>query len=162
MLARTRCRDLAAVLIACGFAALSGCLESSNPVTDAKKGGQDKELCGAWKYKDSGGTLWIMHFGYFEGAIKSPWMSCTVTTNEGTNHTSAYAPCFVSRVGNSKYLNLASDVEMTFDQFAKEAELIEKIHEFTILEYDIKDGALILTPCFGKFVSDAIKNGLIK
>jgi hypothetical protein len=51
---------------------------------------------------------------------------------------------------------------MTFDQFAKEPELIEKIDAYTIFQYDIKDGELILTPSMNGFVSDAVKKGLIK
>src|SRR3989442_11618001 len=103
-----------------------------------------------------------MQFGYFQGAIQSPWMCCTTTSNEGTSHSSAYVACFVSRLGSNKYLNLADDVDMTFDQLSQEAALIEKIHQFTILKYEVKDGMLILTLVDDSFIRDAIKKGQIK
>src|SRR5262245_9936106 len=55
----------------CGFALaalslFSSCLKTENPVTDAQQGGRDKGLCGAWKYQDRDGTLWLLQFGYLD------------------------------------------------------------------------------------------------
>ncbi|HEY2416127.1 MAG TPA: hypothetical protein VGI40_28050, partial [Pirellulaceae bacterium] len=103
-----------------------------------------------------------LQLGYLDGEFKSPWMDCTLTTTIGTQHDSGYSPCFVSRVAGVHYLNLAGDIDMTKNQISEDASLLEKIHEYTILKYEIKDATLILTMVDENFLKKAIAAGTIK
>lgn len=152
----------ATILLLASLATFTSCLESNNPVTDAKQGGRDQALCGAWKHNDKDGTLWTLQLGYLEGTFQSPWMGCTFATTKGTEHNSSFSPCFISRVAGSNYLNLGSDIDITHDQSTKDAKLPENIHKYTILKYEIQDGTLILTMADEAFVKQAITAGSLK
>jgi hypothetical protein len=155
-----RCR--LGIILLSALATFTSCLESEHPVTDAKQGGRDAALCGAWKYKDKDGMLWTLQLGYLNGEFKSPWMGCTFATLDGTEHASSFLPCFVSRVAGVNYLNLAGEIDLTQNQIAEDASLFEKIHKYTILKYEIKDASLILTMVDEKFLKKAITTGSIK
>ena len=155
-------RNVPLVLLLCGLSAFTSCLKSKNPVTDPKKGGRDEALCGVWKYKDKEGILWLFQLGYLESNLKAPWMGCTFTSNDGTDHSSSFAPCFVSIVAGKKYLNLASGLDMTQDQISKEPSLLEKISEYEIVKYEIKDETLTLTMSNSVSLDDSFSKGLIK
>jgi hypothetical protein len=150
------------IMLLAALTTFTSCLESNNPVTDAKQGGRDQALCGAWKYKDKDGTLWVLQFGYLDGQFKSPWMGCTFTTIEGTEHDSSFVPCFISRVAGINYLNLANDIDMTKNQISLDASLLEKIHDYSILKYEIKDNVFVLTTADDSFLKKAITAGSVK
>lgn len=144
------------------LATCTSCLESKNPVTEAKQGGRDEALCGAWKHREKDGTLWLLQFGYLDGAFKSPWMGCTFATTNRTEHTSTFLPCFVSRVAGVNYLNFANDIDLTQNQLTEDATLLAKIQQFSILKYELKDGTLILTTADESFLKQAIAAGTIR
>jgi len=150
------------IFLLSALATFTSCLESKNSVTDAKQGGRDRALCGAWKYKDKDGILWTLQLGYLDGEFKSPWMGCTFATTDETEHASSYLPCFVSRVAGVNYLNLAGEIDLTANQIAADAALLEKIHQYSILKYEIKDATLILTTADDSFLKKAITAGSIK
>lgn len=155
-------RHFLLVLLLCGLSAFTSCLKSKNPVSDPKKGGRDEALCGVWKHKEDDGTLWLLQIGYLEAELKAPWMGCTLTSNDGTEHASGFSPCFVSIVAGKKYLNFASDLDMTQDQVSKEPSLVEKISGYEIVKYEIQDETLTLTMCNFPALKDSISKGLIK
>jgi len=150
------------IMLLAGLATFTSCLESTHPVTDAKQGGRDKALCGAWKYKDKDGTLWLLQLGFLDGNFKASWMGCTFATINGTEHESSFSPCFISRVAGVNYLNLASDIDMTKNQISQDASLLDKIQQFSILKYEIQDGTLILTTADDSFLNKAIATKAIK
>jgi hypothetical protein len=155
-------RTLAIAALLGGLAVFPSCLETKNPVTAAQEGGQDKGLCGAWKYREKDGTLWLLQFGFLDGEFKSPWMCCTASTTSGTEHSSSSTACFVSRLDGVHFLNLADDLDMPLHQMSADPELPGKIHKYTVLKYELQDGKLLLTTTDDDFIKKAIAGGRIE
>ena len=152
---------LGAWLFACLL--ITGCGDSTVPLSDASKASPDKRLIGLWQHRHQNGVTYY-HVGRLGGKAPEGVMRVVIVSHP--NSCELQEPhqllAFRSDVGGHSYLNIASVTPEQLASILKEGWRAGLLDSYFLLRYRVDGDALLVWTMNNKAKRKAIEGGKIK
>lgn len=149
----------------CLFACLliTGCDESTAPLSDASKASPDKRLIGLWQHRYQNGVTYY-HIGRLGGKAPEGVMRVVAVSrrNSGELEEPHQLLAFRSDVGGHSYLNIAGVTQEQLGSIREEGWKADVLGSYILPKYRVEDDALLVWGTDMEAKKKAIEGGKIK
>lgn len=142
---------------------LTGCDDSTTPLSDAAKARPDKELIGVWQQKSDSGTTY-----HLVGLLgdKAPAGVMRVVGLTQTTGGELYAPSqmllFPTEIAGNRYLNLTDATQEQLASLQKTGWKADLFDSYFLLKYRVEGDTVLVWPMNPDAKKKAIEAGKIK